>query len=118
MKDFFEGLLSNPGSKIKSFATWAYLVTVVVSAIGAIVGTFILAGEGYGWMILLLPITVIVAIAITIISAWLGYILLYGLGELIENSGQRYRAPDNYTSQTSDAGNSQAESRESRPHAL
>ena len=87
---FLEKLFSNSGKKIKIFALISYIVTV---GLEALVGTYFFAlftfdsRNGFLWMMITPLVTGIIAIVAAGVS-WLPCMLLYGFGELIENSGK------------------------------
>lgn len=80
---FFEKYLENAGPRIKKWATWIFAIEFIGGLIAYLAG--MITGLSYGNIIplLLLPLIIIVLFGLS----WVTAILLYGFGELIENSG-------------------------------
>ncbi len=83
-RDWNSIMFDNIGEKIKKVAKVTAWIGIVVSIIGGIVLFFwgLIELEYLWFLIFLAPITVVVGC----IMAWLSVIMLYGFGELIENS--------------------------------
>ncbi len=88
MKKFFASLLNfnNPGTKIKFFAYVAYLIEIILTDITLIILFVIDAIYFDPLLLLVLPIIAFVGFILSALIYWIPSIVLYGFGELIENS--------------------------------
>lgn len=81
-RDWNDFLFGDVGKKIKSIARFNTWFWIIASVLGGTVMFFVGLSDGDFLMMLLAPIVVVVGVLL----AWLSNLLLYGFGELIDNT--------------------------------
>ena len=76
-------MFKNPGAKLKSIA----ITSFIVDCISAVIGGIVLLSNDYGWAGF---ITLIGGLFVSYVIA----LLIYGFGELVENSGKPFAHED------------------------
>ena len=77
-------MFDNPGELIKKVAKIVFVIGIIITVISSIYVFLLYARIEMGFLRTI--ITSIVVLVIGLISSWLSTIVLYGMGELIDNS--------------------------------
>lgn len=80
----FRRMFDNPGELIKKVAKIVFIIGIIITVISSIYVFLLYARIEMGFLRTI--ITSIVVLVIGLISSWLSTIVLYGMGELIDNS--------------------------------